>query len=107
LPVLSDALPAPWPDWLLAEFRPKPRPRSRCIVRAPDNHLLVKLVQMVAGAREGERNSLTFGVRAGPAKWSPTVSSAPPRQSPSSRKRQRALAYPGLKRSARRDPASP
>jgi len=62
LPVLSDAPPAPWPDWLLAEFRPKlkPQPRSRSVVRVPDNHLLAKLVQMVAGAREGERNSLTF-----------------------------------------------
>ena len=59
-PILSVAPPAPWPDWLLAGFRPKPQPRSRCIVRAPDNHLLVRLVQMVAGAREGERNSLTF-----------------------------------------------
>jgi hypothetical protein len=61
-PVLSAAPPAPWPDWLLAEFRPKlkPQPRSRSVVRAPNNHLLAKLVQMVAGAREGERNSLTF-----------------------------------------------
>ena len=62
LPLLSDAPPAPWPDWLLAEFRPKPKPqpRSRSVVRVPDNHLLARLVQMVAGAREGERNSLTF-----------------------------------------------
>jgi hypothetical protein len=27
-PVLSDAPLAPWPDWLLADFRPKPRPPS-------------------------------------------------------------------------------
>jgi hypothetical protein len=60
LPILSDAPPAPWPDWLLAELRPKPQPRSQSFVRLPDNRLLIKLVQMVAAAREGERNSLTF-----------------------------------------------
>jgi len=60
LPVLSDAPPAPWPDWLLAEFRPKPRPPCRSAPPVPDSHLLAKLVQMVAGAREGERNCLTF-----------------------------------------------
>jgi hypothetical protein len=62
LPVLSDAPPAPWPDWVLAEFKPKPQPRSRStIVRIPsDNRLLVQLVRMIAGAPEGERNSLTF-----------------------------------------------
>jgi hypothetical protein len=60
LPILSDAPAAPWPGWLLAEFRPKPQPRSRSVVPVPDSRLLAKLVQMVAGAREGERNSLTF-----------------------------------------------
>jgi hypothetical protein len=59
LPVLSDAPPALWPDWLLAEFRPKPQP-SRSLVPVPDSRLLAKLVQMVANAREGERNCLTF-----------------------------------------------
>jgi hypothetical protein len=58
--ILSDTPPAPWPDWLLSEFRPKPQPRCRSIVRVPSNHLLAKLVQMTAGAREGERNCLTF-----------------------------------------------
>jgi hypothetical protein len=60
LPVISTALPAPWPDWLLAEFKPKPAPKSRSVVRVPDNRLIIKLVQMAAKAREGERNSLTF-----------------------------------------------
>jgi hypothetical protein len=60
LPILSDAPPAPWPDWLLAEFRPKPRPRCRSAPSVPDSRLLAKLVQMVAAAREGERNCLTF-----------------------------------------------
>ena len=60
LPILSGAPAAPWPDWLLAEFRPKPQPRSRSMVPAPDSCLLAKLVQMIAAAREGERNCLTF-----------------------------------------------
>jgi Bifunctional DNA primase/polymerase, N-terminal len=61
-PVLSDAPIAPWPAWLLKEFAQKSRPRSCCrsLDRVPNNRLLVKLVQMVAGAREGERNSVTF-----------------------------------------------
>jgi hypothetical protein len=59
-PVLSAAPPAPWPDSLLAEFRSKSQPRSRSLVPVPDNRFLAKLVQIVAGAREGERNCLTF-----------------------------------------------
>ena len=62
LPILSDGPPALWPDWLLAKFEPKlkPQPRSPSVARVPDNRLLAKLVRMAAGAREGERNSLTF-----------------------------------------------
>jgi len=60
-PILCDAPPAPWPDWLLAELKPKPQPQSnRPTVRVPDNYFLAELVRLVAGAREGERNSLTF-----------------------------------------------
>jgi hypothetical protein len=44
----------------MAELIPKPQPRSRSLVPVPDNRFLAKLVEMVAGAREGERNSLTF-----------------------------------------------
>jgi hypothetical protein len=58
-PVLSDAPPAPWPEWLLAQFRPKPRPPSP-IVRVPDHRFIDKLITMVASATEGERNHLTF-----------------------------------------------
>ena len=57
-PVVSDAPLAPWPDWLLETFKPKPRPQV--FVQIPNDRLLIKLVQMVAGAREGERNNLTF-----------------------------------------------
>ena len=60
LPVISHAPPAPWPGWILTTFRPRPQPQSASIVRVPDERFLVKLVQMVAGATEGERNSLTF-----------------------------------------------
>jgi Bifunctional DNA primase/polymerase, N-terminal len=61
LPVLSDAPPAPWPAWFLAEFRPKPPPSaSPTGGRIPDHRFIAKLVTMVASATEGERNSLTF-----------------------------------------------
>jgi hypothetical protein len=59
-PVLRDLPLAPWPEWLLTELAPKPQPRSRSVVPVPDSRLLAKLVQMVAAAREGERNCLTF-----------------------------------------------
>ena len=60
-PVLSDAPLAPWPEFLLEHFRSKPRASSdHPIARVPDNYFLAELVRMVAGAREGERNSLTF-----------------------------------------------
>jgi hypothetical protein len=59
LPIISDAPPAPWPQWLLAQFRPKPRPPSP-VVHVPDHRFIDKLVAMVANATEGERNHLTF-----------------------------------------------
>jgi hypothetical protein len=58
--ILSDVAPAPWPEWLLAEFRPKPIAASRLLAPVPNSRLLAKLVQMVAAAHEGERNCLTF-----------------------------------------------
>jgi hypothetical protein len=59
LPILSNAAPATWPDWFLSEFPAKPR-LTAPISRIPDNHLIGSLVRLVAGASEGERNSLTF-----------------------------------------------
>jgi hypothetical protein len=62
-PILSEAPPASWPDWLLAEFRSKPQPQQ-CAFQLSESAralpFLAALVRMVAGAREGERNSLTF-----------------------------------------------
>jgi Bifunctional DNA primase/polymerase, N-terminal len=59
LPVLSDVPPAAWPQWLLSELRPKAQ-SSFPITRVPNHNFIAKLVQVVAGASEGERNSLTF-----------------------------------------------
>jgi hypothetical protein len=59
LPVLSDAPVAPWPEWFLSDLRPKPRP-SAPVARVPNHHFIAKLVNLVAGAGEGERNSLTY-----------------------------------------------
>jgi hypothetical protein len=59
LSILSYASPASWPEWLLSELRPKVRP-STPVVRVPDHHFIGKLMRLVAGASEGERNSLTY-----------------------------------------------
>jgi hypothetical protein len=58
LPIISDAPRAPWPIWLRSEFCP-PRP-SLSVVRVPNHNFIGKLVRLVAGATEGERNSLTY-----------------------------------------------
>jgi hypothetical protein len=58
--LLCDAPAAPWPAWFLLALRPIRPPPTAPIVRVPDQRLLAKLVTMVAGATEGERNSLTF-----------------------------------------------
>jgi hypothetical protein len=57
--VISEAPSAPWPDWLRAHLSSRARlltPR----VTVPDSHALTRLVQLVASARDGERNELTF-----------------------------------------------
>jgi hypothetical protein len=59
LPVLCDAQLAPWPEWLRIQLSSPKRPTaSRATV--PDSRALVRLVRLVAGAREGERNDLTY-----------------------------------------------
>jgi hypothetical protein len=59
-PVLSDAALAPWPDWLLVEFRPKPKPTSSVADFHAGDGWLRGLVRTVATAAEGERNSILF-----------------------------------------------
>jgi hypothetical protein len=61
LPILSDAPPAPWPDWLLAEFRPKPRPPSTASAASfGGGGWLRGLVRTVANAAVGTRNATLF-----------------------------------------------
>jgi hypothetical protein len=59
LPVLRNAPLAPWPEWLRIQLLSPQRPAaSRATV--PDRHALARLVRLVAGASEGERNDLTY-----------------------------------------------
>ena len=62
LPILSDAALAPWPGWLLTEFRPKPRPctTSSTIISVGGDGWLRGLVRLVANATEGQRNRILF-----------------------------------------------
>ena len=59
LAVLSDLPLAAWPGWLCARLLPRPRSKNRRVVVA-DQYLLKRLIQVIAGAREGERNSLAY-----------------------------------------------
>ena len=59
LPVLSDMPLAAWPGRLCARLLPRPRSQNRRVV-VPDQLVLKSLVQLVAGAREGERIGLTY-----------------------------------------------
>jgi hypothetical protein len=59
LPVTSKMPVAPWPNWLLQQFSSSPR-RISSRTRVPDDHALVHLIRLVASARDGERNNLTF-----------------------------------------------
>jgi hypothetical protein len=60
-PVLNDAPPAPWPEWLVETLKSPPAVRAvGWGATVPDPNLLAVLVRCVATAREGERNNLTF-----------------------------------------------
>jgi hypothetical protein len=58
-PVLSDLPAAPWPEWLFAKLASRPTTAAPRVV-VPNAHTLTRLVRLLAGARPGERNSLTF-----------------------------------------------
>jgi len=59
LPVLCEVSTAAWPDWLRALLLPGPCATTSRI-RVPDGHSISRLVRLVAAARLGERNSLTY-----------------------------------------------
>jgi hypothetical protein len=59
LPVFSESSVAPWPYWLREHISSPPRSATPCIT-VPDSHVLVRLVRLVARARTGERNNLTY-----------------------------------------------
>ena len=71
LPVLSNVPMAPWPEWLLTEFRPKPQPPKPTNGHVPfrGDAWLRGLVRLVAWAPEGQRNGILFwaSCRAGEA----------------------------------------
>jgi hypothetical protein len=58
-PVISDMPVAAWPSWLCELAMPRPRPKTQRIT-VPDQYALMRLVRLIAGAREGERNDLTY-----------------------------------------------
>jgi hypothetical protein len=53
--VLYELPAATWPDWLRALLLSPPRAAT-----VPDGRAMTRLVQLAAGARAGERNSLTY-----------------------------------------------
>jgi hypothetical protein len=59
IPVLSDRPLAAWPDWLIVQLSSAPRSATPRIT-VPDGHAMMRLVQLVASARPGERNNLTY-----------------------------------------------
>jgi hypothetical protein len=60
LPVLRPAPLADWPQWLLDSLMSSLQPRPTPHIVVPDTCALSQLVRLVASAREGERNALTF-----------------------------------------------
>jgi Bifunctional DNA primase/polymerase, N-terminal len=59
LPVCSETPIAPWPEWLRRQIVSPPRPATLRIT-VPDGYALMRLVQLIAGARAGERNNITY-----------------------------------------------
>jgi Bifunctional DNA primase/polymerase, N-terminal len=61
LPVLNDISPALWPGWLLAQLQTSPETsRKQRPAVIPDDRALARLVRVVVGAPEGQRNNLAF-----------------------------------------------
>jgi Bifunctional DNA primase/polymerase, N-terminal len=61
LRVTCERLLAGWPSWLRDELSP-PGFQVGARVTVPDNHALKRLVRLIVGAHEGERNNLTYWV---------------------------------------------
>jgi hypothetical protein len=59
LPVISEMPLAPWPSWLWNQLSHSRRPTPGRIT-VPDDYALTCLVRLIAGAREGERNNVTY-----------------------------------------------
>ena len=62
-PVLTEVPLAAWPDWLLAEFAPKPQPTKQATngpLQLRGDGWLRGLARTVASAAEGQRNSTLF-----------------------------------------------
>ena len=59
LPTLSELPMTTWPDWLRIQLLSPPRPAT-ARTTVPDGHVLTRLVRLIAGARAGERNSITY-----------------------------------------------
>lgn len=61
LPVLSEAPPTPWPDWLLEQFRPKPRtsspPGSAIVSRGAGRFVSAEADEAWLAARQAESNT--------------------------------------------------
>jgi hypothetical protein len=61
-PVLNDAAPAPWPEWLLKETQPPAAPNLRKNLVIPDDRSLAALVRTVVNAPVGKRNVMLYWV---------------------------------------------
>ena len=59
LPVTSEMPVAAWPRWLCHQLSHS-RPPTTSRITVPDDHAVAGLVRLIAGAREGERNNLTY-----------------------------------------------